>query len=120
MSSIRVIESIHEDWGDGVAFAAANAWLVHIALGFAAVGFYFDDPAEKRKRALDVSFESQMRAGISQKDVRDRAIETQIPAPALGHGTGCQQATFFFLSTAIVITVEITAFFPSWSSHVLI
>lgn len=103
-----------------MAFAAADPRLFYLSLGLAAMRRNSDDPAQKRERAFDMPFKGQVWAGVGQKDIRDRAGETQVPAPALRRRIVCQQATFFFFATAIIIAVEITAFLPGWGAHLMI
>ena len=99
-----------------MTFPTANMRFCHIPFGLFTIGRDLDPPLEQgldRSRHSGVQF--QIFTGIGSADARDRTGSAQVGRPALAGNL--EQAAFFNVSAAEVITVEIWAFDAGRSFH---
>src|SRR3990172_150266 len=101
-----------ENGGQRMALATAYLWLAYRAERLCAKGFNIHFALEVWKRPFYSSLKHHVRTGIGSQQIRHRAGKTQVSRPGLRRRGVCQQATFLLLSAAVVIPVEIAAFFP--------
>jgi len=100
-----------------MAFPAPDLRFSDIPGGLGAVSLDLHLAFDVRKGSFDLPFEHQMRAGIGQKDVWNRAGKTQVGRPALRRPRSLQQPALLMLPAAKVISEEIAAFFAGGGTH---
>jgi hypothetical protein len=100
-----------------VALAAADVRGEAVALGLEAAGVDRDLAANKGEGADQARLKDHIGAGVGELNVRDGAVATQLGFPGERRRLIGQQATFFVVATAVIITVKILALFSGGSFH---
>ncbi|MGD0845802.1 MAG: hypothetical protein ABSA06_15765 [Geobacteraceae bacterium] len=102
-----------ENRREGVALATADVGVKTGTIGLLTERGHLDTtPEPSRRRPVYFGTQFHERAGIRLEDRWDRAGPAQITAPGR-----TDQAAFFMLTTAVVVTVKIGAFGPGRCLH---
>jgi hypothetical protein len=101
-----------------MAFTTSNVWIKPRSFCFLAKCLYPYFLFTKRYLPDEFWDQHHVRACISKLDPRYRAGAAQVPLPRNWRVFRTQQAAFFVRTSTVVVTVEITAFFPSRSAHI--
>jgi hypothetical protein len=87
----------------------------YISICLTAVGFDTHFSFKEREWSVCITFEFHMFTCVGLKDVRDWTCKTQVGCPLIFGSL--QQAAFFDLSAAVIVTVEIFTFLTSGCFH---
>jgi hypothetical protein len=97
---------------------ATNLWVFHFKPIFLARGFYLDLMNQAEECSADASMQNKVRTGISKQNVWNRAGLTKRGLPRIGSRVQLQQAAFFKVLAAIIVSVKILAFFAVGCFHI--
>ena len=100
-----------EDFGQRVAFAAANLGFGDSLFSFLAVGADLHFGRQNKKWTHNSGIKNHVLTSIGEVDSRNRASVAQFGLPIF------KQAAFFAVAAAVVIAIEVGAFFSGRCSH---
>jgi hypothetical protein len=100
-----------------MAISTPNMRISYRRFTFLTIGFYFDLFLHPEEPALHSGSKDHIRARIGALNFWNRANFADVLGPVMRRGDIADQAAFFTVLPAEIITEEITAFKSGWSSH---